>query len=386
MNFKKYFTLSIISVTVFITLMGITFAFILIYDNPLQIYKQNHFNTEKYYPVMRLQARGIIKNVDFDSIILGTSLLENTSSIEAGNIIGGKYINISMPGLNFFERNIILTYIFKIKKIKHVIYSIENTYSLYNEKTLLPSNWNLLYDYNDINDFLALYSKPIMFSFLKNFYKPEHNVYDDITFFDRPQEWFSDKSFSTRYGCFKNWFKNHHHSAFIEPLTESAAKVTHPAPAIVPTDDAIKIKNYVDTYVLRHIKENPDTKFYLVLGPYHRFKYADMRQVNTEQFYIHQTLIRHLVANTKKYKNLEVYGFEDQDFVDDISRYMDFMHYDVKINSFITQSIAQKKHLLTPENVETYLTHCEKLALAFDIKALYDEMQKIIKLNEVKKQ
>jgi hypothetical protein len=50
---------------------------------------------------MRQQAAGIINNYEFDSIILGTSMLENTSAKEAGEKLGGKFMNISLSGSNF---------------------------------------------------------------------------------------------------------------------------------------------------------------------------------------------------------------------------------------------------------------------------------------------
>ena len=59
--------------------------------NIANIYKAN----------MRQQAAGIINNYEFDSIILGTSMLENTSAKEADEKLGSKFMNISLSGSNF---------------------------------------------------------------------------------------------------------------------------------------------------------------------------------------------------------------------------------------------------------------------------------------------
>lgn len=45
---------------------------------------------------MRMQARGLILYKDFDSAIIGTSMLENTSAKEANKKLGGNWINLSL--------------------------------------------------------------------------------------------------------------------------------------------------------------------------------------------------------------------------------------------------------------------------------------------------
>ena len=74
---------------------------------------------------MRQQAAGIINNYEFDSIILGTSMLENTSAKEAGEKLGGKFMNISLSGSNFYERSFVLEYALRKKEIKKIIYSLD---------------------------------------------------------------------------------------------------------------------------------------------------------------------------------------------------------------------------------------------------------------------
>lgn len=68
------------------------------------------------HPNMRFQAAGIANIYDFDSIILGTSMLENTSSADCNEKIGGTFVNVSLSGSNYFERSIVLNY-FLHKKI-----------------------------------------------------------------------------------------------------------------------------------------------------------------------------------------------------------------------------------------------------------------------------
>ncbi|MCW1630108.1 hypothetical protein OLS52_08485 [Campylobacter jejuni] len=74
---------------------------------------------------MRMQARGLILYKDFDSAIIGTSMLENTSAKEANKKLGGNWINLSLGGSTFALRAVILDYLFKHKDIKNIIYSLD---------------------------------------------------------------------------------------------------------------------------------------------------------------------------------------------------------------------------------------------------------------------
>lgn len=65
-------------------------AAVMIYIDPLKIYHINQEFSKKLYTNMRVQAAGIINNYDFNGLILGTSMLENTSAKEAAKYLTQK--------------------------------------------------------------------------------------------------------------------------------------------------------------------------------------------------------------------------------------------------------------------------------------------------------
>ena len=73
------------------------FGTLFIYD-PLKLFHNRGKYKDYIQGNMREQAAGIINNRDFDSIILGTSMLENTSAKEASKQLSGNFVNISVPG------------------------------------------------------------------------------------------------------------------------------------------------------------------------------------------------------------------------------------------------------------------------------------------------
>ena len=115
MNSKKFsFSFFIIFISIQIALLFISIL-LYIYD-PFQFFHTPIFREKTFMGDMRVSAAGIIDHYDFDSIIAGSSMLENTSIKEAEQIIGGKWVNFSFGGSRFEERFILLNYILKNKK------------------------------------------------------------------------------------------------------------------------------------------------------------------------------------------------------------------------------------------------------------------------------
>ena len=78
-------------------------------------------------------------------------------------------------------------------------------------------------------------------------------------------------------------------------------------------------------------------------------------------------------------KNVHVYGFEDQQFLDDIANYKDTTHFHHRFNSYFLDDIASNTHILTVHNLEQYLASCKNLALEFNISQLNDEVQSLLR-------
>lgn len=140
----------------------------------MQIFHKSFIKSDLHlHGNMRQQAAGIISNYEFDSIILGTSMLENTSAFEATKIVGGNFVNISLSGSSFFEREPILSYALKKKNLKNIIYSLDSTYIDLNKshKSYPINTYSFLYDENYFNDFKAYLNKNFFKCFFDIFNK-----------------------------------------------------------------------------------------------------------------------------------------------------------------------------------------------------------------------
>ena len=350
---------------------SIIFLSVIFYYDPLKIFHKPWNYKEYLQSNMREQALGILKYWDYDSLILGTSILENTSSEEASDTLGGKFINISMAGSDYFERSIILDYALKNKKIKKVLYSLDNL-----DKTSMGDpnyhfkNWDYLYDDNIGNDIkIYLNSKYLkcLFSF-----ENKKQCMGGKRDFDRPKAWFKVKKHIATLGGFDKWIenkeeKNMKHAFHI--ISDSLKRIE--SGKSIPNQTNIifglgKMKTYLNKYVLPYSKTYPDTEFILIVPPYSRLAFAIGAQTNMNAFSIYLRSIKYLVRVSNNNPNIKIYAWGNNMFLNKIENYRDLTHFSSEINSWMLKSIQKNEGLLTIKNVDAYLEEFMKTALEYD--------------------
>lgn len=364
----KYFIyiFSIFSIFIFI----ICVAFYII--DPLQFFHRSWFHNENLLSSnMREQVPGIINNYDYDSAILGSSMLENTSSYEAGSKLGGKFINISLRASDFYERSFVLKKLLK-NNIKTVIYSMDHYY-LYLSKgnpSYNTSNWISLYSNNPLRYFLYYMTKQ---NFINLFKK---DVGLTKTNLDTPFAWMFQPQTTKRFGGLDKWIDDISCFELQDLLVKSVLDIADTYDLgnykeIHDFKNELNVYKYLDEYILRFVSDHKNTEFHLVFPPYYRLTYAKWLKFEPKLFFCYLNSIRYLVGKAKNTPNLHIYGFENEKFLDNIDNYTDPYHYHPKYNSYMLDSIVDGKEL-TEKNVDEYLKHIEKKASDFDLKNFVD--------------
>ncbi len=365
-------------------LTALFFSIVLFYD-PLRLFHKPWVYKEYLQPNMREQAAGIINNWKFDSIIIGTSIIENTSSKEASEKLGGCFVNLSLAGSSFYERAIVLDYAFRKKRIKKVIFSLDSGGLFGVEKggegVYALSNWDYLYDDNSWNDFKAYmnnkYSECLLLP------RSKRRCMGWKVDFDRPNAWYQYKVHSVKFGGLDYWFKDRDDiqtkNAFSKILkTIKAIKLGETR--IDPSLEAniVKSRAYLDETLLRFVSKYPDTEFILILPPYSRINNAIIAQYHTSAFERWEASVRYLVSKTSEFKNLKIYGWGNDAFVDDIANYKDLFHYSHTIDSWMLSAIQRDKGRLTVANIDKYLALFTKKSLDYNLFRVGDKIDKYL--------
>ena len=342
------------------------------YD-PLQIFHKPWGRDTTFHINMRQQVAGITNNYKFDSIIIGSSILENTSATEANKKMGGNFVNISLSGSSYYERKFVMKYIFQKKSIKKVIYSLDAG-SYIHQQLDYPSyplsQYDYLYDDSTFNDIKAYAT----YDFLKCLltFSSSKQCIGHKTSLDRPNAWYEVEGNKIRYGGLNKWLAANNNNKIKDVFKDILLQTQEikAGSSLELTDIGSKIskaKQYVDENILSFIKEHPKTDFILVFPPYSRLHYALWAQYNKPYFEIHKSILQYITEKGEKISNLKIFAFGDQDFLDNIANYKDPRHYHVSINSAMLSSIKSNIGQLKNSNIQIYLKTITKKAEEYDI-------------------
>ena len=351
------------------------------YD-PLTLFHRPWLREPSLHANMRLAIPGVIRRQPFDAVILGTSILENTSAVEASRLLGGRYVNLSISAGDFFERSLVLDYLLARRPVAHVIYSLDFIYL--NQRKgyrLFPlSTFDFLYDGNWLNDIRAYLNEHTL-SCLLHWSQDAACIGRPLSL-DRPNAWMNDAGESVRFGGLEHWCNSAAHPQIRdvrEKLDAANARLANgievPS-AAAQAEHTARALAYVDDNLLRIVAAHPETRFTLVFPPYSRAKFALWYQASPLEAASHRAVIRHLVERTRSLANLEILGFEDQDFPDDLANYKDMDHFRPEINTRITTAIATGQQRLTPASLDAYLDTAARRARSFDLAALARRLNK----------
>ncbi|MBZ7991512.1 MULTISPECIES: hypothetical protein [unclassified Campylobacter] len=320
-----------------IPLIGFLYIVSLVYFyDPLQLFNEKYPN--KYLADTRIAAKRVIDNYEFDSVLLGSSMLLMSEPKELNN---GKYINITLDGSISEERAYLLEYLFKTKNIKNIIYTLDGVIQ---DTSYYKKQFSYLYDTNiDFKDKIKAYFNGLIpykcfLFFSKKDYciGREHNYYNLQLEFFRPDYILDEVDFVYQ----KNLYTITNESRIL------------------------------DKYLVKYIEQNPKTNFHIVIPPYHILSYKkDLDK--------YLKLYKLSIEKLSKYKNVKIYFFGNERFSDNINNWQnDKQHYKKHINSRINKAINEGTNIITIDNMEKEFNKFIKKVEDYDLKA-YKEALKL---------
>ncbi|WP_417909396.1 hypothetical protein [Candidatus Electronema sp. PJ] len=371
-------------------LFGILLLYAYLFD-PWQLFHQPWFRKPVFISNARFQNAGLINSYEFDSVILGNSMAENFSAKEASAILSGKFVNLSMAGSLFSERQIVLQHLFRKKKVRQVIISLDHlpyVHAGQYSKDMPPEKFVFLYNRNPLDDFRLYFDVQLLrcWNFMQN-----NSCWDEIPGSARVKsleelyKWFP--YYTKAFGGTKAWCawtkQSPPFKIFLEEIIRVAASVQKGKKDI--WSDALiaechgNSSSSFDQHLLPFLQEHPDTQFLLFFPPYSRLWYAMQAQYYSGYYQTYQMFVQHVVKTAGKYPNAQIFGFDSQDFTADLANYKDQSHYHKDINAKILHLMAEKSSLLTEANLATYLRETEELAKRYDLQGVAEIFQKCLK-------
>ena len=291
--------------------------------------------TDKEY-----QCVGTLRNFDYDSLIVGSSVCENYNN----HWFDEGFSCQTIKAIRSYGATADLCYLLDIayqnRDLKYVFYNIDpsslsaDTATTY-ELTGCPM---YLYDTNYLNDYSYVLNKtvllekiPYMLAFSMK------SGYDD--------------------GDSYNWAQWKYFSA------ELATGMYNRPSSVKPMQEPYYGKELDGNIVLltEQVRNHPETTFIFFFPPYSMLWWDSAYRNGERDFYLYNE--RQAIAALLAYDNVEIYYFQDEEeIITNLDNYMDIIHFSKDINQVICDKIIAGEGRLTQENYEARIRNMYDLS------------------------
>ena len=296
------------------------------------------------------QNPGMAKHMEYDSVILGSSMTVNFNTNWFEELMGLDAIKLSYSGAYPKDQANIMEIIFASgHDVRAVFLGIDvMTYTGGVEETKYPIP-EYLYDDNYLNDVQYVLNKDVFLNYvLRPLADPDKT--DLATVY---QSWWTDEYYNIQ------WVM--HNYVPPEPVREEAERETY----IESTDRNLR------TNLCPYIEQNPDTTFYLFFPPYSILYWNDVIQENHLEATMAQ--YQYIADTVLAYDNVRVFYFPDLEaIVTDLNNYADYTHYHRDINRYMTECFADGAcEIKSTEEMTRALDETCAMIGRFDFEALF---------------
>lgn len=360
-NNRWLLTFALVTVTV-IFLVSLITAYV---DPYMHFHKP--LTDQFYYSLnnQRSQNDGIVKQFDYDTLITGTSMVENFRTSEADKIFECHSIKVPYFGGSFKETNDILKIaLHENQNIKYVIRGLDQSKFIDDKERMryeLGKYPTYLYDKNPFNDVEYLLNRDVLYtrvmSMIKNAMLGEPA---GITSFDSYSNWMSAHTFGKE-TVLKTVFSNEDDrfkdGEQTEKLTDAERKTIH---------------GNVKQNITHLADEYPDTTFYYFLTPYSAAYWGQLKQSGTliKQIEVEKYALSLIV----QHENIHIFGWNRFDLLDDLNNYKDPTHYGDWINSWILSEMRRNSGRITQDNYQDYIKELQNHYMNFDFNTLFEQI------------
>lgn len=288
--------------------------------DPFQVYRK----AARYIPPIDNTTQvyanaGIVRNYEYDSAIVGTSVTENFRPSQMDALLGGRFIKLCTSAGTAYNHALLMNLAFDTHEMKRIVYGLD-VYSFIGALDKTGSKVPLyLYDHNPFNDVQYWLNRSVLASFLPRCLRTWGQTQDD-SLRDSMYCWAGRDEYGE--------------VALYNALFDAPASV-NPADKYV----AAATQN-LETHLIAYIEAHPETQFDIFFPPYSAAEWSTMlSKGNLEAMLALRGLCYDLLSG---YDNVTLYDFSTrEDWVLNLSNYKDTLHYGQWINDAIVEEIAE---------------------------------------------
>lgn len=329
----------------------------------------------------RYQPAGIINQYDIGSVIIGHSHAANfLPSKLKKELSWEKVYTLTMNGSPLFEHAMVARYVLSKHKIDNVLWGwhIGNFLRPWDETNKKHALKEYLYDTSRFNDLRFL----LTFD-LQKYEKKKKKRKQQILESENSQQLTEDE-----FDLATSWY-NRNACGFNRPTfiadkelrgkrlqyddvrIKKIARLTSRSLLKPPkklNKPFLYYKDNLHKNLLPIIRQHPKTTFHFVVTALPTLKMQNKKMSNPSGYKLYLQILRQFVLDTQGLKNIKVFGFDNEEFTDDLRLYKDPFHYHPAVNDYIIEKIAHGDNLLTVSNIDNYILALDEKVSSFRLR------------------
>lgn len=341
----------VISLLVVLSVILIGFAGIMYTLDPLLQYGKESAPLTYYEYGQMYSNPGIAKHYDYDTVLVGTSMIENTDVDEFDELMESKAVRLPYSGGTALNMKTILDVCFSSSnEIKAVYWELDEFQLFSNpEETRYP-----------LPDYLYRGDHRKDLSYLLNLDIFYHYAVKDMICTLQGQVQPAERRGESLYGDFRA-------EAVLKGYSRPDLSETKRDQAIIMD----KVTANLQQNIAPLIEANPDTEFVFYFVPF-SILYWD-QELRTGKFESTMAAVEYAIGELLQYSNVKIYFYHnEEDIITNLDNYKDYSHYGKWINSYLTQAMALDKNRLTKANYQQIIDNMRKFVTTYDYDSIFE--------------
>lgn len=334
--------------TVLIALLAVCGAIVYVVD-PCLYYRL----PDKWQPVFfneRYQMAGLAKNVEADTVLVGTSMAANYRASWIEEAFGTSAVRLTIPDGYYSEFDQLMNVLFRAQDPERVIFGMDVSILVRDESGLTGAMPEYLYNSTPLDDIQYLLNKDTLYysvyTLLANRWGQGDTLDEGFTW-DRTTWWNHMEA-----------LENYQRPAVAEEQLPADAYAEHVAANV----------QVVEGWLQAH----PETEFDLFLPPYSiLFWDRVIREGRADAVF---AAIRQAVERLLPYENVKIYGYlMDEEIVTNLDNYCDNIHHSGDVCRQVLAMLRADEGRLTEENLEETLANWHEFVIHYDYDKFWDQ-------------
>jgi len=317
--------------------------------DPFQQYRIAGRHPPRYYASLhRFVVPGIVRNATYDTLLTGSSIVENTRNSTIGGICGGVGLNAAMPALTAYEQGLVLRAAFATHAPKRVIAVVDFTGFNGAPDARHPLAGPLpayLYDGNPLNDAPYLLSWSVLVKSWRIVTGDTSERFRSDA--DAPWWWADGKRFAR--------------TEVVRGLDPRDLNRQFPQAPL----DLEQMKQSFDRNILPVLAAHPGTEFDIVWPPYSIVVWGDY--VQRGQLDVTLAFKRFVFEATRNLPNVRIVDLQPVAAIThDLDNYTDLYHFSPSVNEWLIRAACSDAHRVRSDNLDALDRQMRDQARAFD--------------------